>query len=200
IGVRKGESPERDKIITSNYTDRPYYLKQADYPNVKLFAPIINYQVSDIWSIVKSKQKPLSLKGIELEAMYQKAGEEQIDFIDSSSNALQKGRFGCWTCTVIRKDKAVKNLISNGCDELKPLLEFRNWIFVQRDNIDYRCKYRRNGVKGLGPFTLEARKEILVRLLKAQSECGFDIIADEEIEYIFDLWKKDENSNNYREK
>lgn len=200
IGVRKGESLERDKIIKSNYTEKPYYLKQTDYPNVKLFAPILNYQVSDIWSIVKSNQRPSSLKGIELEMIYQKAGEEQIDFIDSTSNALQKGRFGCWSCTVVRKDKAVRNLIINGHDELKPLLEFRDWIYIQRDNSDFRCKYRRNGTKGIGPFTLDARKEILNRLLKAQYESGFMLISDKEIEYIFDLWEKDKNNNKYREK
>lgn len=197
IGVRKGESQERDKIIQSNNTEKPYFLRQADYPNVSLFAPILDYKVSDIWSIVKSNQKPTSIKGFDLEMIYQKAGEEQIDFIDKSSNALQKGRFGCWTCTVVRKDKAVKNLIANGYANLSPLLEFRDWIYVLRDNLEYRCKYRRNGVKSLGPFTLEARKVILDRLLKAQSESGYELITEKEIDYIYYLWEKDKKDIKY---
>jgi len=164
VGVRKGESIERDKIIENHYTNNPYYLKQANFPNTKIFAPILDYKVSDVWSVIKSDYLPTSINGNALELIYKSAGEEQIDFKDFSSPSLQKGRFGCWTCTVVRKDKAVKNLITNGYDSLIPLFNFRNWLYELRDNKEFRCKWRRNGAKGLGPFTLDARKLILEEL------------------------------------
>ena len=40
VGVRKGESVERDKILKNYNTEKPYYLKQANFSNVKIFAPI----------------------------------------------------------------------------------------------------------------------------------------------------------------
>ncbi len=199
VGVRKGESVERDKILKYYNAEKPYYLKQANFSNVKIFAPILDYNVKDVWSIIKSKQVPKSINGKDLEAIYRSAGEKQIEFKDYSSTALQKGRFGCWTCTVVRKDKAVQNLIINGCDSLIPLLRFRNWLFDLRDNKDYRCKWRRNGMKGLGPFTLEARKLILDELLKTQTESGYKLIKNEEISFIKNQWKLDIKSSSYRE-
>jgi DNA sulfur modification protein DndC len=199
VGVRKGESNERDKIIKNNYTDNPYYLKQVNFPNVKIFAPILDYEIEDIWSIVKSKYKPEAINGIELEILYKSVGEKQIDFKDLSSKSIQKGRFGCWTCTVVRKDNAVANLIQNGHNSLIPLLKFRNWIYELRDNKKYRCKWRRNGVKGLGPFTLEARELILDELLKAQSESEIELISEREIYHIKQLWKLDKKNKNYLE-
>lgn len=199
VGVRKGESVERDKILKYYNAEKPYYLKQANFSNVKIFAPILDYNVKDVWSIIKSKQVPKSINGKDLEAIYRSAGEKQIEFKDYSSTALQKGRFGCWTCTVVRKDKAVQNLIINGCDSLIPLLKFRNWLFNLRDNKDYRCKWRRNGMKGLGPFTLEARILILNELLKTQTESGYKLIKNEEIIFIKNQWKLDINSSKYQE-
>jgi len=55
----------------------------------------------------------------------------------------------------------------------------------------YRCKERRNGARGLGPFTLEAREEILNKLLKAQSKTVWKLIEDEEIDYIKKQWELD---------
>ena len=199
VGVRKGESVERDKILKNHNTEKPYYLKQVNFSNVKIFAPILDYNVKDVWSIIKSKQMPKAINGEELEAIYRSAGEKQIEFKDSSSTAFKKGRFGCWTCTVVRKDKAVHNLIISGCDSLIPLLRFRNWIFDLRDNKGYRCKWRRNGMKGLGPFTLEARKLILDELLKTQTESGYKLIKNEEISFIKHQWNLDIKSSSYRE-
>jgi DNA sulfur modification protein DndC len=200
IGVRRGESIERDKIIYSNHTDHPYYLNQVNFPNVKIFAPILDYNVEDIWSILRSHKKPESINSPKLEMIYTQAGEDQSDFKDLSSNALQKGRFGCWTCTVVRKDKAVQNLITNGHTSLVPLLDFRNWIYIIRDNHEYRCKHRRNGAKGPGPFTLEARELILRKLIKAQTDSGYTLITDSEIEFIRSLWYQDKMDKKYTEK
>jgi DNA sulfur modification protein DndC len=85
----------------------------------------------------------------------------------------------------------VENLIRYGEESLVPLFEFRNWLAEIRYNKSYRLKKRRNGSRGLGPFTLEARKEILNRLLEAQSRTTWDIITDEEIEYIRAEWLLD---------
>lgn len=199
VGIRKGESVERDRVIENHYTEKPYYLKQVNFPNAKIFAPIIEYNVSDIWSVIKSKYMPNSINGNELELIYQNAGKEQTEFKDFSSKALQKGRFGCWTCTVVRKDKAVHNLIQNGNESLIPLLNFRNWLYEIRDNKEYRCKWRRNGVKGLGPFTLEARELILKELLIAQSKSKYELIKEDEIDFIKKQWMIDKTSNKYQE-
>ena len=199
VGIRQGESKERDKIISRHNTKNPYYFKQTNFPKVKIFAPIIDYKISDIWSILKNNKSPNSINGIELESIYLDAGTNQIDFKDISSPSLEKGKFGCWVCTVVRKDKAVSYLIENGHNKLIPLFNFRNLIYDMRSIEQYRCKWRRNGVKGFGPFTIEARKLILNELLKAQIASGYNLIEDKEIDYIKEQWLADQNSLTYKE-
>lgn len=125
--------------------------------------------------------------------------QKYYTLVKNTNENIVGGRFGCWTCTVVRKDKAVMNLIDAGYSELLPLLNFRDWIISIRDIHKYRCKHRRNGQKGLGPFTLEARSLILDKLLVAQSESGYSLISDEELDYINKLWIVDKNSKKYRE-
>ena len=114
-----------------------------------------------------------------------------VTSLNSSNISSAKGRFGCWTCTVVRQDKAVEYLIQDGEKSLIPLFEFRNWLAEIRYNTSYRFKIRRNGNKGPGPFTLEARKEILNRLLEAQGKTTWELITNEEIEYIRGQWLLD---------
>ncbi len=197
VGVRKGESKERDRIIAENLHTEQYYLHQKEYPGVKIFAPIINYDISNVWNTIKSDFAPKSINSEKLELLYREAGNITEESI--SNDILAGGRFGCWTCTVVRKDKAMSNLIKSGYYRLRPLYEFRNWIYEIRDNPEYRCKHRRNGETGLGPFTLEAREIIIDRLLDAQTKSGYTLISDEEISYIKYVWDIDKSNHKYKE-
>lgn len=169
LGVRKGESNERDNVISEHMTENKYYLKQANNSRASIFSPIIEYTVNDVWNTIIESELPRSIQKIDLKLYYDYVGDYDIKLED---NLNGKGRFGCWTCTVVRKDKAVKSLIENGFTELKPLYDYRNWLMEIRDNPYYRCSRRRNGVSGLGPFTLNARKEMLRELLKSAERIG----------------------------
>ena len=68
-----------------------------------------------------------------------------------------------------------------------------------RDDVGYRCTVRRNGVPGLGPFRISARKELLRRLLTAQRQSGIKLIRAVEIRKIHSLWAADLESNTYVE-
>ncbi|SHI13038.1 phosphoadenosine phosphosulfate reductase family protein [Desulfofustis glycolicus] len=199
VGVRKGESLERDKIITKNEQGNGHFLKQDKYSSIRIFAPIINYNVENVWETIRSNYSPTSLFTNELELIYMLSGSSNNDFQSISTDILSGGRLGCWTCTVIRKDKATRNLIDNGYNSLEPLYNYRNWLVSIRDKLEYRSKFRRNGVAGKGPFTVEARKMMLDKLLKAQSETEYEIIGEEEIDIIKKYWHEDLKNPNYRE-
>ncbi len=199
LGVRNGESAERDKIISKHSTNVDYYLNQKTSSKVKIFSPVLNYTVKDIWSTIKFNPIPESINYKVIGTLYKDAGAECPVFRETKGTPCGKGRFGCWTCTVVRKDKSVDSMVKNGYDILEPLHNFRNWLIEFRDIKKYRCSYRRNGQIGLGPITLEGRRVILEKLLYAQEASGLDLISDEELAKIKNLWQIDYNNPKYIE-
>jgi DNA sulfur modification protein DndC len=144
--------------------------------------------------------------------LYQKADKEIAFTFDKSTPAGGDSRFGCWVCTVVRRDRSVEGLIEDGETWLEPLLEFRNWLKKIRDDPTFREGVRKNdrkrkiraekmgedfalpehrGHKILGPFTFEARHEMLRRLLQLQekvSDKKISLISPEEIKAIETIW------------
>ncbi|MDC7824310.1 phosphoadenosine phosphosulfate reductase family protein [Pseudomonas sp. BLCC-B13] len=199
LGTRYNESQERDKILTRNSKDRPNFFVQSGHKNTTLFCPISEYDTDEVWMGLGQESGVGCINISEISNLYKSISGECPIIRLPDSNPCSKGRFGCWTCTVVRKDKATVNLIERGYDNLKPLLEFRNWILEIRDNPAYRCAVRRNGVPGRGPFRLTARREILGKLLEAQSVSGYNLLSDEEIKEIKNLWLIDESNEGYKE-
>ncbi len=199
LGVRLGESNERDRTIKKHKTEDPYFLNQASSTKTAIFSPIINYSVKDVWATIKHTSRPHGIDHSIIGQLYKDAGSECPVFREAKGTPCGKGRFGCWTCTVVRRDKSVESMISNGYPELQPLFAFRNWLAEFRENGNYRCSVRRNGNLGLGPITLEGRKIILKRLLKAERQSGIDLIENEEVARIKELWAIDRRDPAYHE-
>jgi DNA sulfur modification protein DndC len=199
LGVRKGESVERDRTIIRHKLNSEYYLKQNNSRSKVIFAPIINYDIRDVWASIKFKSFPQSIQHEVIGQMYKDAGSECPVYRESQGASCGKGRFGCWTCTVVRKDKSVEKMIENGHQSLLPLFNFRNWLAEFRDNKEFRCKYRRNGQLGLGPITLRGRKIILEKLHLLEKETGISLIDNDELTLIYEHWKNDIENENYVE-
>jgi DNA sulfur modification protein DndC len=127
-------------------------------------------------------------------------GEEDsvVGQIDKDNMKITgNSRFGCWICTMVKEDKSLKNFIDHGASELIPLRDFRNWLVELRSNRDARDYRRRNGAVyllangeyGRGPFTMNARQEILRRLLQLEVETGFELISIPELKMIDKMWE-----------
>ena len=198
LGIRKGESEQRDRTI-SKHSKSEYYLNQNSSSTNQIFSPIINHSIKDVWATLKFNDFPKSIDSTKLGELYKDAGSECPVYRELPGKSCGSSRFGCWTCTVVRKDKSISKMIENGYSELTYLHEFRNWISEFRDNPEYRCNQRRNGQKGLGPMTLEGRRIILEKLLETESKSGMSLINKEEIVRIKELWKKDLKNPNYIE-
>lgn len=184
LGTRKGESHERDRTLKRYQTRSSQYFRQASNKNVKIFCPIIDFKVDDVWNVLLKSSFLRNIDFKELAHLY------SIQDIDKLSE-VRKNRFGCWVCTVVRKDKAMESMIKSGYSELKPLLGYRNWLIKIRDDPVYRCKQRKNGKIGLGPFTLKAGKLILNRLLRTQKEVSSSLISNRELGLIKEIWENE---------
>ena len=157
----------------------------------------------DVWDVllkVDGGKTPWGSNNNELVSLYADADSGECPFAGihagGQTQSCGNSRFGCWVCTVVKEDKSLNGFIKSGHRELIPLAEFRKWLMSIRDIDEYREKRRRNGTvyetkngdMGYGPFTWEARKLILMKLLETQERMGYELITIQELEAIDEIW------------
>ncbi len=201
LGVRKAESISRMKrierykdIVDTNLTPHNTLI------GAFIFRPIVDLSTDEVWEILGSHQAPWGGSHRDLFQLYRDAEGGECPVVLSKDEApgcgTNNSRFGCWTCTVVEKDRSLQGFIDSGKEVYKPLVEFRNWLVSIRNDPTYRSAIRRNGrltfdLTGKhipGPFTIQARKEILQRLHDTESAFGGTLITSEEVELIHRIW------------
>lgn len=99
-------------------------------PGAYVFTPIEQLTTDEVWQYLSVNYKtPWGGNNLKLRAMYKNAsatGECPL-VVDKSTPTCGNSRFGCWTCTLVDKDKAMENLIDSGEEWMEPLMEFRNF-------------------------------------------------------------------------
>jgi DNA sulfur modification protein DndC len=199
LGTRRGESAQRDRSLAKKTNGRPYIQRQIEGGvNTHLYSPIVDFQLHDVWSVLCDLPFPESIDVTALANIYREGGGECPIVRETNDKPCASARFGCWTCTVVRRDRSSENMIEAGHTELKPYHEFRHWLAENRNDDSMRCARRRNGSKGLGPFTLEARKLLLKKIRALEVATGKQIVSIEEENEIRRLWKIDHQSDDYR--
>jgi len=196
LGVRKAESNTRKKSIEKRELNFRGFSKHDTIPNAYVFSPIKEWSNEDVWNFLSKNEAPWGSHKDILNLYKKGSGEADCNIaLNPDSPSCGKTRFGCWVCTVVSKDKSMENMLEiEGW--MRPLNEFRNLILEYKNNPDKRNKRRRSGEKGLGPYTLETRRELFERLLKIENEIKNELgdrklILDEEILQIQKEWERD---------
>jgi DNA sulfur modification protein DndC len=190
LGLRRNESAQRDRSFGPEGGD--YWQRQREgTAKYDIFLPIIGLDVPRVWDAIFWLPTPKSLRPDVLEELYRGASGECPIVKSPQSPPCASGRFGCWVCTVVRKDKSAIELVRAGRKELIPFLQFRDWLAQFRNDPKNRWSTRRNGSKGLGPFTIQARMEILQRIDTLESQTGATILDAGERGLIARLWELD---------
>ena len=151
LGVRKGESGTRDRVLDSHEIEGETLMRHTTLSNAYVFAPIKNFSTKEVFLYLSEKASPWDSNNKDLYFFYEESGAGECPIFLSqqdktSSNSCGNSRMGCWCCTVVTKDKSLTGFIETGWhNELKPLLKYRNWLVSIRDNEEYRCFYRMNG-------------------------------------------------------
>ena len=190
LGIRKSESVQRDRTLKKQ--KNLYWQKQTEGNSAyDIYAPIVELAVDEVWDAIFCLEKPISINPKEIEMLYRDASGECPIIKSPAAPPCASGRFGCWTCTVVRKDRSALKLLNAGYSQLKPYIDFRNWLVEIRNDPERRWKNRRSGAEGMGPFTLEARREILGRLNDLEDEVGLELLDSDERGAIAGIWKLD---------
>ena len=203
LGVRKAESEARRRRIEGRELANRLMNRHETIQNAYVYNPIVELTTDDVWDVLlqlDGGRTPWGSNNNELVNLYSDADSGECPFAGihagGQTQSCGNSRFGCWVCTVVKEDKSLNGFIKSGHRELIPLARFRTWLMSIRDDDDKREKKRRNGTvyttktgeKGYGPFTWEARKLILTKLIETQKEIGYELISLEELKAIDEIW------------
>ena len=214
LGSRRTESVSRGQVMANRREKGAYLSWHNDIANALVFTPIEDWVTNDVWEYLMAVHSPWGGRNDSIVTMYRNAQSGECPLvIDKTTPSCGGGRFGCWTCTVVERDRSMEAMIENGEDWMQPMLDMRDWLTetqIPENKPKIRDHRRRNGkvtyfdAKGetrivWGPYLLEFRKEILRRLLRAQKQVREDgpdpdlnLITPEELHKIRQLWLHEE--------
>ena len=206
IGTRRSESQHRGRAMDRRGVTATEMNPHGTIKNCRMFAPLADLGDDDVWKILMQRRPPWGGSHRDLITLYRNAGGGECPLVltkeDAPSCGTTSPRFGCWTCTVVKKDKSMRGLIDAGHEDeekLEALADFREWLLeLREDNAnrlpvrrDGRTKFRYDGTRVFGPFKLEVREAILGRLRELEAEIGEELLLLGEMEMIEDIWRRD---------
>ena len=243
LGSRSQESASRAQVIAKHKIDGSRLARHTTLANAFIFTPIDTWGVDDVWKLLRlchleTKQTPYGPKNIWIDEydlewenpwggknlvlwnLYKdSSGQGECPMvIDETTPSCGNSRFGCWTCTVVTKDRAMESLIQNGEQWMAPLLEFRNKLSMTTDPAnkeEYRNHKRRTGKVSYqyakegediaterkhvpGPYWLKYRRQWLRELLELDKKFKaegreIELITVPELHAIRQEWIHDPN-------
>jgi DNA sulfur modification protein DndC len=207
LGTRYNESASRERSMRKHEVKNQRLSPHNISPNTMTYAPIRDLFLEEVWYLINAFPSPWGFDNSILFKIYSDASADDYEcptvVTTKEHKSCGQSRFGCWTCTVVTKDKSMTALINNGKTWLYPLLNFRNDLQKERNISENRLSKRRNGQNAVneegmnqGNYTPEYRYSILKRLLEAQKEVqkekpNLNLITHQELIAIQVLWNRD---------
>lgn len=210
LGTRKSESSTRQQTMNLLEIENSVLSHHKKFAQTYVYTPLVDFGTEDVWNYLLQNKNPWGDNNRDLLALYQDANASECPLVvDTSTPSCGSGRFGCWTCTVVDKQKSLDSMIENGQEWMEPLAELRHELKRTQDPELWpkiRQITRRNGRVDLrndgsdytpGPYTLEFRKEYLEKLLRGQLKIhqhnpDMTLISDDEIHEIQRIWRMEQ--------
>lgn len=207
LGTRYEESAARERSMRKHEIDGQRLSKHQTSVNTYVYAPIKDLMLEEIWYIINTFPSPWGFDNSILFQIYSDASADDYEcptvVVDKEHSSCGQSRFGCWTCTVVKKDKSMSALIENGQTWMKPLLEYRNSLVDERNVHDNRMPKRRDGRPAVredgtnwGPYWPSYRYRKLRELLLIQKDLQKErphifLITNQELIAIQVTWNRD---------
>jgi DNA sulfur modification protein DndC len=182
LGTRKAESAARAARIAKYDASsvREHLSPHNDLASALVYKPIVEWTNDDVWTFLMQNKNPWGYDNKSLMTMYRSASQdaECPVVVDTSTASCGNSRFGCWTCTVVEKDKSMAAMIQNDTEKewMQPLLDIRDEIADTTAGRQMRDFRRMHGNVSLyrgefvpGPYTQTGRAHWLRRVLEAQT-------------------------------
>lgn len=202
LGVRRSESATRAASV-GRYDNGERLNRHNDLQGCMVYRPIVELDTEEVWEFLALNEPPWGGSHLKLIGLYRNASGGECPVVTQKSDVPSCGttssRFGCWTCTVVEKDRSLEGFVEAGFAEFGPLLDFRDWLASIRNDKDRRQARRRDGRVTItndgtfipGPFTLQTRSEIYERLRELEAQTGQSLISEEEVGLIHEIWAEE---------
>lgn len=207
LGTRYEESVARERSMRKHEIDGQRLSKHQTSSNTYVYAPIRELMLEEIWYIINTFSSPWGFDNSILFKIYSDASADDYEcptvVVDKEHSSCGQSRFGCWTCTVVKKDKSMSGLIENGQEWMRPLLNYRNSLVDERNIHENRMPERRDGRPAVredgtnwGPYRPAYRHRKLKELLLIQKELQKErphifLITNQELIAIQVTWNRD---------
>jgi len=190
LGARRAESSTRAQTMAGREVRNGLH-RHPDLPRVWVSNPIEFLTTEEVWAYLLQKPNPWGGDNRPLYKLYTNASDGECPIqIDTSTPSCGYSRFGCWTCTVVERDKASEGLLAAGDERMEHLIRFRETLLEFRNpDKGWRDNRRMNGNEGPGPLLIKGRRELLKQLVHLQEEAGLTVITPEELLLIQQMWK-----------
>lgn len=208
LGVRKTESSTRMQLMNTYQVKNHILRRHSSLRGAYVYAPIADFSTDDVWTYLLQVSSPWGSNNRDLAALYRNASAGECPLvIDTSTPSCGNSRFGCWVCTVARRDTSMEALIDNGEEWMEPLLDFREWLVTTTEpdrkhefrdirGRDGRVVFKKDGTLAARTYKLEVSKMMLEKVLHAQKvvrekgpSSDIVLIADEELFEIRRIWR-----------
>ena len=220
LGARKEESSSRAQVIARHRIEGSRLNKHSNLPNAYVYTPIEDWTADDVWLFLMGSPTPWKTSNQQLFDLYKDSNQGECPLvIDTSTPSCGNSRFGCWTCTVVTKDKAMQSLIKSGETWMQDLADFRDKMtlsnheekrhelrnyrrrtgkvtYYSANRIDDDGEHKAQVVRG--PLYLKVRQEWLKELLTIEkglrdTENETELITQAELHQIRQEWFNDPN-------
>lgn len=207
VGTRRAESQNRRRAMDKRERSPSRLNQHNSVEKCWMFAPLADLEDNDVWMTLLQSTPPWGGSHRKLITLYRNAGGGECPLVITKEQAPSCGstspRFGCWTCTVVKKDRSLRGLIDSGYKDtsrMEALFDFREWLIELREDDENRLPFRRDGLvkrrrdgsRVYGPFKMEIRREILKRLRELERELSEPLLVPGEIDAIEEEWWRDE--------
>ncbi len=210
LGTRKSESTTRQQTMNLLEIENSVLSHHKKFAQTYVYTPLVDFDTQDVWNYLLQDDNPWGENNRDLLALYQDANAAECPLVvDTSTPSCGSGRFGCWTCTVVDKQKSLDSMIESGAEWMEPLAELRHELKLTQEPEMWpkiRQITRRNGHVDLknngtdytpGPYTLDFRKQYLEKLLYGQQKIqrhdpAMVLISEDEIHEIQRIWRMEQ--------
>jgi DNA sulfur modification protein DndC len=213
LGTRYDESVARKKTMEVHTRMGTDIHAHGTMPTSGVIRPIEDWTTDDVWKyLLQSEWKgggknPFYDVNQKLAHLYKDAASGECPVIhDPTKQTCAGSRFGCWTCTVVEVDSSLREMIDSARDDyetekLSLLADFRDKLRdnrnlpvnrVQGRNRRGTVLVKRDGSVGVGPYTMDYRKNLLNELIEMQEKVDDMLITPEEISRIHQIWAEEQ--------